>query len=116
MKVLSVRYCSVSSDAQRLADFFDALGLTRKSFGESVESLFSGAIFAAGDDWIEIWPSSSGMRDGFMLQIVVDDADAYAAHARSRGLQPNGPVNAHGERIYFLEAPSGLKVSIQSKF
>jgi hypothetical protein len=117
MEVLSVRYCSVSSDAELLATFFDALGLPRKADAETHANpgAFSGAIFAAAENWIEVWPSSSGMPQGVMLQIVVDDADAFAKHAREHGLHPKGPMDAHGERIYFLDAPAGLKVSFQSK-
>jgi len=45
---------------------------------------------------------------------VVDDAAAFAAHAKKNGLDPQGPVDAHGERIYFLQAPSGLPITFQS--
>ena len=50
-----------------------------------------------------------------MLQLVVDDADAWAARARENGLDPHGPMDAHGERIYFLQAPTGLPVTFQSR-
>ena len=115
MKVLSVRYCTVNANAEPLAKFFDALGLPRKA-GNAVGSsgTFTGAIFVAAENWIEVWPTDSGMAEQVILQIVVDDADAFAARARDHGLHPQGPVNAHGERIYFLKAPTGLQISIQS--
>ena len=73
-----------------------------------------GAVFPAADSWIEIWPEGPEMPAGIMLQIVVDDADAFAAHAKTNGLDPQGPMDAHGERIYYLKAPSGLQISFQS--
>ena len=54
------------------------------------------------------------MPAGTMLQIVVDDADSLAQQARANGLAPEGPMDAHGERIYFLKAPTGLPVTFQS--
>jgi len=53
------------------------------------------------------------MPAGLMLQIVVDDADAVAATARKNGIDVNGPMEAHGEKIYFAVAPGGLSVSFQ---
>jgi len=51
------------------------------------------------------------MPAGIMLQIVVDDADAWADNARKNGLEPTGPMDEHGEHIYYLNAPGGLPVS-----
>jgi len=47
------------------------------------------------------------------LQIVVDDADAVAANAKANGIEVQGPMKAHGEKIYFAVAPGGLSVSFQ---
>jgi len=117
MKVLGLRFCSVNNDADSLADFLDALGLPRKDLGEHGcdSDAFNGAIYPAEDSWIEIWPQGPEMPAGVMLQIVVDDADAFAVHAKTNGLAPQGPIEAHGERIYYLQAPTGLKLSFQSK-
>jgi hypothetical protein len=122
MRVLGIRFCSVSSEARQLADFFGSgLGLPTTSLTEEPAAAdrggaFSGAVFPAGDhSWIEIWGEGPGMPAGTMLQIVVDDADALAAQAKANGLQPQGPTDAHGERIYFLQAPGGLAVSFQSR-
>ena len=71
-------------------------------------------MFPAGSGWIEIWPEGPELPAGILLQIVVDDAVEFAAHARKNGLDPQGPVDAHGERIYFLQAPSGLPITFQS--
>ncbi|WP_370305867.1 hypothetical protein [Sinimarinibacterium flocculans] len=117
MKVLGIRWCTVSGDAGAQAMFFDALGLPRKdlsAFGIATEP-FAGAVFPAGESWIELWPAGPQMPEGTMLQVVVDDADAFAAHARANGLSPEGPMDAHGERIYMLKAPGGLQVSFQSR-
>lgn len=113
MKVLGIRYCSVDPDAESLATFFDKLGLIRRQMDDS-ES-FSGAVFPAGDSWIELWPEGPGMPAGTMLQVVVDDADAFAENARSNGLEPQGPMDAYGERIYHIVTPTGLQMSFQSK-
>lgn len=118
MELLAIRFVAVSDEAEALARCLDDLGARRRHFGEYTSqigaSTFTGAIFPAGSSWIEVWPVGEGMPPGMMLQLVVDDADAFAAHARSRGLSPQGPVDAHGEHIYFLEAPSGLSMSFQS--
>ena len=117
MKVLGIRYCAVDPAAESLAGFFDKLGLARRDMGDcdGGESSFSGAVFPAGDSWIEIWPDGPDMPAGSMLQVVVDDADAFAEHAKKNGLEPQGPMDAHGERIYFIGTPTGLQMSFQSK-
>jgi len=90
------------------------LGMEEQDMGETEG--FAGAIFPAqGDSWVEIWPEAEGIPNGYMLQIVVEDADAVAAQAKAGGLAPHGPIDAHGERIYYLTAPGGLPVSFQSK-
>ena len=114
MQVLGIRFCSVSPDAEKLAEFLGRqLGLPERDMNYDGEG-FGGAVFPAGSSWIEIWKDGPQMPPGIMLQIVVDDADAFAEHARSNGLDPSGPMDAHGERIYFIEAPGGLQVSFQS--
>ena len=124
MKVLGIRFCKVAKkeDAEGLAALLgeNGLGLSASDFGEAEG--FQGAVFPVGDaapkgagSWIEIWPASEGMPEMTMLQIVVDDADAWAARAKENGLNVKGPDDAHGERIYYLEGPSGLPVSFQSK-
>ena len=74
---------------------------------------FHGAVIPAGTSWIEIWQKGADMPAGLMLQIVVDDADAVAETARKNGIEVNGPMEAHGEKIYFAVAPGGLSVSFQ---
>lgn len=116
MKVLSLRFCTISPEAAALQAFFQALGLPPMQSSETAENdPTSGGIFLAGDSWVEVWPEGEGMPAGTMLQVVVDDADAFADQARQQGLEPQGPMDAHGKRIYFLEAPTGLPVSFQSK-
>ncbi len=117
MKVLAIRYCTVDPEAQALASFFDKLGMKRRAMddGDDESAAFSGAVFPAGDSWIELWPDGPDMPAGTMLQIVVDDADAFAENARKNGLEPQGPMDAHGERIYFIATPTGLQMSFQSK-
>ena len=117
MKFLGIRFCSVTPDGEQLAMFLsDGLGLPQAEMGSHAPSTeFAGAVFPAGESWIEVWEDSPEMPPGIMLQIVVDDADAWAARARKNGLEPQGPTDAHGERIYYLQAPGGLAVSFQSK-
>lgn len=115
MKILGIRYCTVSKQAEAIADFLGSggLGLPERDMGAS--DSFQGAVFPASDSsWVEIWPEMEGFAAMTMLQVVVDDADAFAEQARSNGLSPKGPMNAHGERIYMLEGPDGLQMSFQS--
>ncbi|MCZ6725916.1 MAG: hypothetical protein O7A98_01020 [Acidobacteria bacterium] len=121
MKVLGIRFCSVSAEAEKLAEFLDK-GLGLPTAGGEVAPTdgqeaaeFQGCVFPAGESWIEVWPEGPGMPAGIMLQIVVEDADAWAQQARANGLDPEGPMDAHGERIYYLQAPTGLPMSFQSK-
>ncbi len=116
MKVLGIRFCSVTSEAEPLARFLDSIGLVRqKPGGCGTDAVsFPGAVFPAGESWIEVWQENAEMPAGIMLQIIVDDADAFAEQAKANGLSPQGPVDEHGERIYFLQAPSGLPLSFQS--
>lgn len=117
MRVLGIRFCTISPDAAALATFLgDGLGLPSAPEVPHDADPFGGAVFPAGDgSWVEVWPEGPGMPAGIMLQVVVDDADAWAARARTNGLDPQGPVDAHGERIFYLQAPSGLQMSFQSK-
>jgi len=115
MQVIGIRFCQVSEHAEAIATFLGTgLGLPQTDLGAGGGS-FPGAVFPAGESWIEVWPQSEGMPAGTMLQIVVDDADAWAEQARANGLEPSGPMDEHGERIYFLTAPGGLPISFQSK-
>ncbi|MDH5456377.1 MAG: hypothetical protein OEY37_09910 [Gammaproteobacteria bacterium] len=94
-----------------MAEFFtQGLGLPQRDLGGDG---FHGAVIPAGTSWIEIWQKSADMPAGLMLQIVVDDADQVAATARQNGIDVQGPVAAHGEKIYYAVAPGGLSVSFQ---
>jgi hypothetical protein len=117
MKVLGFRFCTVSPEAANLAAFFDAIGFERHPLegGSSEDGSFTGAVYAAGESWLAMWPPGGDMPTGMMLQVVVDDADAFAEQARSQGLNPAGPAEAQGKRIYLLQAPTGLLISIQSR-
>jgi len=117
MKVLGIRFCSVTPEAEDLARFLGpkGLGMAERDLSNLGVEGFPGAVFPAGEgSWLEIWKDGPGMPVGLMLQVIVDDADAWAANARANGLEPEGPMDAHGERIYFLKAPSGLSMSFQS--
>ncbi len=115
MQVLAIRFCSVSAEAEEVARFLGGgRGLPERQMADD-GAPFSGAVFPAGEGWIEVWPEAPGMPAGIMLQIVVDDADAWAENARENGLRPTGPMDAHGERIYYLKAPGGLPIAFQSK-
>ncbi len=115
MQVLGIRFCSVSAEAEEVARFLGGgLGLPERIMSDD-GAPFSGAIFPAGESWVEVWPEGPGMPAGIMLQVVVDDADAWADNSRKNGLEPTGPMDAHGERIYYLKAPGGLAISFQSK-
>ncbi len=113
MKVLGIRFCAVAEEAIPMSEFFtEGLGLAERDLGEGEG--FQGCIIPAGDSsWVEIWQKGENMPAGLMLQIVVDDADAVAANAKDNGVEVQGPMEAHGEKIYFAVAPGGLRVSFQ---
>ena len=126
MKILGHRFCYVGENALALdlSKTLAALGWNiGRVFTEQMletETLsddnFSGAIFNVDDDsWVEIWSELPGVPKGIMLQIIVDNADAFAENAKKNGLEPQGPVESHGERIYYLMPASGLPISFQSK-
>ncbi|NQU48251.1 MAG: hypothetical protein HQ519_06360 [Planctomycetes bacterium] len=118
MKVLGIRFCAITPAADQLVEFL-GLGL---GFPCVAKNLLSddpdspkGGLFPAGESRIEVWPEGEGMPPGIMLQVLVDDADEYAAIARQNGLQPRGPLLSQGEKIYSLLAPGGLAMTFQSK-
>ncbi len=124
MKVLGIRFCKVAKadDAKALADLLgeNGLGLTPTDMGASEE--FCGAVFPMDEaakqglgSWIEFWAAGEAMPEMTMLQIVVDNADAWAARAKKNGLDIKGPDDAHGERIYYLEGAGGLPIAFLSK-
>ena len=113
MKVLGIRFCAVAEEAVPMSEFFTkGLGLSERDLGGGDE--FQGCVIPAGDSsWVEIWQKGENMPAGLMLQLVVDDADAVATNARENGIDVQGPMEAHGEKIYFAVAPGGLSVSFQ---
>jgi predicted enzyme related to lactoylglutathione lyase len=113
MKILGIRFCAVADEAVEMSNFFTkGLGLPERDLGDS--DGFSGCVIPAGDSsWVEIWQKGENMPAGLMLQLVVDDADAIAANAKENGIEVQGPMEAHGEKIYFAVAPGGLSVSFQ---
>lgn len=126
MKVLAHRFCYVGEKFLAL-DFSKTLAALGVEIGQvftqnmlESQSLndedFSGAIFKIDDDaWIEVWSEMPNVPKGIMLQLVVDDADEFANNAKKNGLNPDGPVVSHGEKIYYLVPKSGLPISFQSK-
>lgn len=54
------------------------------------------------------------MPEMTMLQVIVDDADEYAEYVKSNGVEVQGPMKEHGEKMYSLTAPNGMPVTIQS--
>lgn len=114
MKVLGIRFCAVAEEAVSMSEFFTkGLGLPERGLGGDADT-FSGCVIPAGEaSWVEIWKKGEDMPAGLMLQIIVDDADAVAANAKASGIEIQGPMLAHGEKIYFAVAPGGLSVSFQ---
>ena len=123
MKLLGMRFCRVAGGggAEGLADLFRKLGLPERPMAppDGVDpTAFMGAVFPVENNgensWVEIWPAGENMPEMVMLQLIVDDADAFADNARKNGLDPKGPDIAHGEKIYYLAGPGGLPISFQS--
>ncbi len=115
MKILGIRFCSVSDKAKEDIDFFENKMGLNNSLDPNDE--FVGGVFPTDDksSWVECWQASEDMPEGIMLQLVVQDADEFSKNAKSNGLEPYGPVDAHGERIYYIKSPSGISMSFQSK-
>jgi|FLOH01.1.fsa_nt_gi hypothetical protein len=117
MEVQSIRFCAISAEAAQLVEFLGlGLGLpciAKPLLADDPESP-QGGVFPAGASRIEVWPEGAGMPQGIMLQVIVDDAHAFAAHAKANGLEIKGPLSADGECIYFALAPGGLALTIQS--
>lgn len=116
MKVLSMKFCTVSEKGFELANFFSLLGLEKhQRHTEEIEKHdFSGTLFLTGDSKIEVWQETIDMPSGIMLQLTVDDADEFATYAKNNGLEPDGPIDSKTARIYFVRAPNGLQMSFQS--
>ena len=118
MKPLSIRFCAVSPDADALVEFL-GLGLGFPCVSKDLTNDPDGpkgGLFHAGDDSrIEVWKDGPEMPAGIMLQVVVEDADAVAEHARANGLDPKGPMLTKEEKMYYLLAPGGLAMTFQSK-
>lgn len=113
MTVKAVRFCQVNDDNAPMVKFFEDLGLEKKS--DCGGSEFPGSVFLARNDWIEQWQSGDSMPAGTMLQLEVDDADVYAERLKSNDYQVFGPMEQHGEKMYFVTAPNGLQLSILHK-
>ncbi|MET1254787.1 hypothetical protein [Aliikangiella maris] len=115
MQLLGLRFCLVSEQSNDVIQFFEQkLGFSN-SFGQS-ESCDGGIFKTLNDDsWLEVWQQSEQMPAGIMLQLVVDDADKLAEAASNQGVELMGPMEAHGERIYFTRVPGGLNMSFQSR-
>ena len=120
MTVLGIRFCTVKpeEEARGIAEFMGPKGWSfgERDMGAEHSDGFQGAVFPAGDtSWTEIWAASEHMPETTMLHVIVDDADSYAEQAKANGVAVNGPMDMHGERIYFSEAPGGLQVAVISK-
>jgi hypothetical protein len=115
MEILGIRFCHVTDEAEQELEFFNKqLGL--KNDMDAHEG-YVGGVFSTEDksSWLECWQAADQMPAGIMLQLIVADADKFAENAKTNGLEPHGPMDAHGERIYYLKSPSGLNMSFQSK-
>lgn len=125
MTLLGIRFCQVAEgeDAPALAAALgeEGLGISQRTMDVPAEMTgFPGAVFPLGEggenSWIEIWQAGEHMPPMTMLQLVVDDADAYADRAKEKGLDVQGPFDAHGERIYSVSGlPGGFQLAFQSK-
>jgi predicted enzyme related to lactoylglutathione lyase len=120
MTVLGIRFCTVKpeKEARDLAAFFgsDGWNFSERGMSTNPSEGFQGAVFPAGRaSWTEIWAANEHMPETTMLHVIVDDADAYANRAKDNGITVSGPMDMHGERIYFSEGPGGLPIAVLSK-
>ena len=118
MQPRSIRLCAITPEADALVEFL-GLGLgfpcEARELSDDPDAPKGGLFHTQDGSRIEVWPEGTGMPAGMMLQVEVDDADEAAAYARRQGLAPKGPMEADGERMYYLLAPGGLAMTIQSK-
>lgn len=118
MRPLSIRVCAISPQADELVEFL-GLGLgfpcESKDLSQDPDASKGGVFATESGSCIEVWPEGEGMPAGIMLQVEVEDADEAAAYARRQGLTPKGPMETADERMYYLLAPGGLAMTIQSK-
>ena len=91
--------------------FYEALGLKKLAVGDDV------AIFSAGSGGFLLTDSHHGSLGGmFMMQLMVDDVDAWWAHIDGLDLPaafgvpaPRAPaLQPWGLRIAFVVDPSGI--------
>lgn len=112
LKLLGYRHVTVSEESEQMVDFFEnKLGLAN-SWTETDK--YSGGVFKSENSWLEFWGKSEDMPEMTMLQLIVDDADEFAACIKTSGVELNGPVEERGERIYSMTAPNRMPVTIQS--
>lgn len=119
MTVLGIRFCTVKpeKEARDLAAFLgsDGWDFSERDISPDAGQEFQGAVFPAGKaSWTEIWAASEHMPETTMLHIIVDNADSYAERAKKNGITVSGPMDMHGERVYFSEAPGGLQIAVMS--
>ena len=71
MKVIGIRFCSVSDQAEDLAKFLrDGLGLPQMEWSvEPPPEGFAGAVFPAGDSWVEVWEAGPEMPAVIRVQV-----------------------------------------------
>jgi len=63
MNVLGIRFCTVSAEAEDIANFLgQGLGLPEKRFADE-GAQFSGVVFPAGESWMEVWPARLESQD-----------------------------------------------------
>ncbi len=116
MRILGHRFClATEADAVRgYAELLERLGLPETDQGDGEDF---GAIFRTGrNSWIELAAAAAGEPGTVTLQIVVDDADAFAERARGQGVEAEGPYDCHGERTYRLKVPGPVPISVHSVF
>ncbi len=118
MKPLSIRLCAITPEADALVEFL-GLGLgfpcVSKDLSDDEGAPKGGVFHAENGSRVEVWPEGSGMPAGVMLQVEVEDADAVAGYARRQGLELKGPFETAEERMYYLLAPGGLAMTVQSR-
>ena len=110
MDIKSIRFCEVHGNSSALRETLKTAGFSPR------EGVAGGDVFGTlGDSWIELWDQTPDMPAGIMLQIIVEDAQAWADQARERGVEIHGPFDAHGERMFMLGNSTGMQITVQSK-
>ena len=99
-----------------MAEMLRRMGLDETDMGSA--DGFAGAIFPTvdGESWVEMWPETEGVPNGYMLQIIVADADADTTEELGSGLVGEGKPFAVLLSEVFLNTHATTCIQVRGAF